>query len=305
MSKSMKSKVCFLLVSLTMIAFEGSTNRLSSQELSGSVSHSFKIFSQIRYNNTPKDLEEFGISPSILHPPTTFLNPLPNDPNSKGNGNVDNKIIDFVNLKTIAKNDLNSNPKTPVVLDVESWNFNPADISNSVQNFKRVISTYKSINPTAPLGFYATFPQTKYEWSNINTGEKYKKWQSVNDKLKSIIKDIQFFAASLYTRNNIVDSANWKSFAQANINECRRLNQKIPVYAYIEPQVAKTAQFLPAKYWNFELNELYKMGYDGVIIWISNKDENGTILTFAEAQKENWWKTTLNFIKEKNIKVLQ
>jgi hypothetical protein len=303
MSKSVKSNLFLWLITLIIIAFESSTGKILAQGLKSNNRHSFKIFSQIRYNNTPENLSQFGISTSILHPSGKFLNPIFDDPNMQGNGNADNKIIDIAKLTALAKKDLISNPKIPVVLDIESWNFNPAEISNSLHDFQRVISIYKSVNPSSPIGFYSTFPQNKYEWKRIKNKADYKKWQSLNDKLKNISKDIQFFAPSLYTRENISDSANWKSFAQANINECRRLNPKIPVYAYIEPQIAKTAKFLSATYWNYELNELYKMGYDGVIIWTSNKDQNGKTLTFSDAIQADWWKTTLNFIKEKNLKV--
>lgn len=302
MQKSTNPNLIFCLITFIILVFESSTGKILAQDSKRNAEHSFKIFSQIRYNNTPEDLAAFGLSKSILHPSGTFLNPVFEDPNSTGNGNADNKIIDSEKLIALAKNDLKSDPKTPVILDIESWNFKPSEISKSLHDFQRVISIYKSVNPTSPLGFYSTFPQNKYEWKRLKNKEDYKKWQSLNDNLKNITKDIQFFAPSLYTRENISDSANWKSFAQANINECRRLNSKIPVYAYIQPQIAKTAEFLSADFWNYELNELYKMGYDGVIIWTSNKDQNGSILTFSEATKEDWWKTTLNFIKAKNIK---
>ncbi len=121
-----------------------------------------------------------------------------------------------------------------------------------------------------------------------------------------------FFAPSFYTRDPYSDSLNWKLFAQYNYQECKRLNPNIPIYAYIEPQYANSSQnnttvaaWLEAGYWKFELEQLYDIGYDGVIIWTSNKDSNfdttHKYIDFTTAIQQPWWQTTLDFIKEKNI----
>lgn len=266
------------------------------------VPHTFVIYSQIRYNNTPTDLSQYGISQSILHGPTSFLNPLANDPDMTGNVNLDNKIIDAGKLTALAQSDLNIKANVPIILDIESWSFATAKLSATIDSFSKAITIYKINNANSPLGFYGSFPQTKYQWSNIQDPLAYQTWQSINNQLAPIVKLIQFFAPSLYTRDDVVDSLNWKSFALANLREAKRYNTNIPVYAYIEPQYVKDAMFLPAKYWQYQLEELYNMGYDGVIIWTSNKDSIGKVITFSVATQQDWWATTLNFIKEKNIK---
>jgi hypothetical protein len=261
----------------------------------------FVIFSQIRYNSTPADLSQFGLSSSMLHSSPTLLSPNPNAPTT-GNPGLDDTVIDSTKIATQEKNDLSLNPNVPVVLDIECWSFSAAQLPTTVADFNKVIRIYKATNPTASLGFYATFPQDRYVWDRIVNPADYQSWQTVNNALAPVVKNIRFFAPSLYTRDAIADSAKWRLYALANIREAKRYNVKAAVYAYIEPQYAKTAVFLSASYWQYQLEELYKMGYDGVIIWTSNKDSSGNILNFTTATQQDWWTTTLAFIKAKNIK---
>lgn len=297
---------CLILSAILISSIQSCTrNNLTSQqtqEPAVTAPHSFLIFSQIRYNNTPADLSQYGISPSMIHGPGSFLNPIPNDPNTTGNPNLDNKIIDSTKLATLAQNDLSLNPNVPVILDIESWSFSAAELPSTINSFARAIKIYKTSNARSPLGFYGNFPQTKYQWSNIENPTDYQTWQVVNNQLAPIVKLIQFFAPSLYTRDDVTNSDNWRLFAQANLNEAKRYNVKIPVYAYISPQYMKNNLFLPASYWQYQLDQLYNMGYDGVIIWTSNKDSNGNVINFNTAIQQDWWTTTLNFIKDKNIK---
>jgi hypothetical protein len=265
--------------------------------------HSFVVYSQIRYNSTPTNLSQYGISYSMLHPPTNFLNVAPKDTSLTGNANLDNNVIDSLKLATLALNDLALSANVPIILDIESWSFEAAQLPATINNFTKVIEIYKASNARSPIGFYGSFPQTKYQWTNIDNPTAYQNWQTVNNNLIPVVKLIQFFALSLYTRDNIIDSANWRLFAQANFNEAKRYNVKAPIYAYIQPQYAKTAVFLPANYWQYQLDQLYNIGYDGAIIWTSNKDSSGTVIDFNTAIQQDWWTTTINFIKEKDIKV--
>lgn len=297
-----KSLYLLLLVVTALSSASFISYHQTAQKPKPSAPHSFVIFSQIRYKNTPSDLSQYGISASVIHSSTSFLNTIQNDPSKTGNSNLDNKIIDATKLTALAQNDLKLNANVPVIIDIESWSFAAAELPNTINSFIKTINIYKATNAISPIGFYGTFPETKYKWSNIKNPSDHQKWKSVNNKLAPVVKLIQFFAPSLYTRDPIIDSANWRSFAKANLDEARRYHVKSPVYAYIQPQYAKTAVFLQAAYWQYQLEQLYEMGYDGVIIWTSNKDSDGKILDFNTATKEDWWQATLNFIKEKKIK---
>lgn len=264
----------------------------------------FVIFSQIRYNNTPTDLSQFGLSVSKLHAPGSFLNADPNDPNNTGNPNLDNKIIDVPRLTALAQSDAALASKVPVILDIESWKFGSVQLPATIDSFNRAITIYKAQNTTSPLGFYGAFPQTKFKWSNISTTSTYQAWQAVNNQLAPIVQRIQFFAPDLYTRDAIADSTNWRQFAQANYSEVKRYNTSAKVYAFIQPQYASDASFIPSSYWQFQLEQLYQIGYDGVIIWTSNKDSNGNVIDFNTAIQQGWWSATLNFVTSKNIKAL-
>ena len=297
-----KKSIGLLLIATFLLSVEGCSKDNPTAKTPSPAVHSFVLYSQIRYNNTPSDLSQYGISTSVIHGPGSFLNPLPNDTSATGNPNTDYKIIDAAKLASLAQNDLSLNPNVPIILDIESWSFSASQLPATLDSFTKAINIYKSTNAKSPIGFYGTFPQTKYQWSKIENPSDYQTWQSVNNQLTPIVKLIQFFAPSLYTRVNIVDSANWRLFAQANLNEAKRYNANLPVYAYIEPQYATTAIFLPSTYWQYQLEQLYNMGYDGAIIWTSNKDSSGNVLNFNTATQQDWWQSTLNFIKEKNIK---
>lgn len=271
----------------------------------------FVIYSQIRYNNTPADLSQYGISASVIHPPTQFLTADPNV-TPTGNTNTDNTVINAPALAALAKADLSVKANVPIVLDIESWSYGSSQIKGTVDSFTKAINIYKAVNPKSPLGFYAGVPQIKYQWSNLNSGSAQQVWYIVDNYLKPVAQLMNFFAPSFYTRDPYADSSNWKLFAQYNYQECKRLNPNIPIYAYIEPQYANSSQnnttvaaWLEAGYWKFELEQLYDIGYDGVIIWTSNKDSNfdttHKYIDFTTAIQQPWWQTTLDFIKEKNI----
>jgi hypothetical protein len=258
----------------------------------------FVVYNLIRYKDTPSDLSKYGLSSIIIHPPGTFLDVDSQDSKITGNTNLDHKIINKSKLETLAKNDSHQNEKIPVVLDIEAWGFGPNNLPQTIEDYKTVIEIYKSINPNATLGFYGSFPQTKYKWDNISNPKQYQKWQSVNNQLTPMVKKIQFFAPSLYCRDHQENRNNWKLFAQANLDEAQRYGQNIPIYAFISPQYEKGKQFIDANFWNFQLQQLYEMGYDGVIIWTSNKDENGNTITFDQATQQDWWSATLQFLKK-------
>lgn len=255
---------------------------------------SFKIFSKISYKQTP-DLTQYGLLPIISHYNSAFMQPL-SGAVLTGNPNTDNTQIINDSLKALAQRDYQSGSSSPVFLDIESWSFNNQDISTTINKFISVINLYKENNSNSPLGFYGVIPQTKFQWTDIATTSLFDAWQATNDQLVPIVNKVDFFAPSLYNRKIDEPDDDWKRFSQANLSEVKRLNTNKPVYAFMSPQYTLDHSFLTGTKWLNELEYLKTIGYDGVIIWTSNKDVNGNIIDFNLASQNDWWSATLQFV---------
>ncbi|MBV8255270.1 MAG: hypothetical protein JO154_21905 [Chitinophaga sp.] len=298
----MKQKGIYALFILSVISlFSYGCNK--NDQVSGTVEppkRSFVIYSQIHYNHTPSDLSGYGISASVIHYPGNFLDTIAGDPSRKGNSNLDCKVINSSKLATLAQADANRDPKVPIILDIEAWSFAAQDLPATIDSFKKVINLYRSYNPNSPLGFYGNFPQTRWTWNNISTPDKYQNWQKTNDRMAEIVPMVQFFAPDNYVYGSTIDKATWGQYVQANLSEIKRYKSSNPAYAFICPQ-AIGGNFLSYDDWKFVLSTLYNLGYDGVFIWTSNRDSAGNGMEFTIASQLDWWKATLDFIKEKNI----
>jgi hypothetical protein len=284
------SFLCIVTVGYKKNSFaQNSENTISSR--------SFVIYNQIHYLHTPTDLSADGLSSSIIHYPKSFLDSIPNDPKRTGNPNSDSKVINADKLIALAKDDATKSAKNIVILDIEAWSYSASAMSQTLADFKKVINIYRTNNPGAILGFYGAFPQTKWSWSGIATDTQYKQWQAVNDQLAPIVPLIDYFAPDLYRYSTASTLLEWKQYAQANLNEIKRYNSKAHAYAFLMPQIK--GGFIPYDDWKFQLDELYNMGYDGVIIWTDYKGIDGKGLEFNAAKQLGWWGATIDFIKEK------
>jgi Hyaluronidase. len=121
-----------------------------------------------------------------------------------------------------------------------------------------------------------------------------------NDRIISLAQTVDVFYPSLYTF--YTDKAGWVEYATAQISEARRLANGKPVFAFLWPQYHNSnrllkCQFLPADYWQLQLETVSKLA-DGVVIWggwdVCNS--KGKALQWNDNAK--WWQVTKAFIKK-------
>jgi hypothetical protein len=254
---------------------------------------SFTLFNAMHYENTP-DLTSQSVHNFYLVYSSHLVSP---DPNKHLN-----ILPNLDNIEQVASDYLNQ-PTIPVSLDIESWSYASSQLDTTISRFLQVIDAFKTVNSSSPLGFYGVVPNDAYTWNNIQPtgGAKYIKWQNLNASLAPIANKVDIFFPSFYTFDD--DSVSWRNLVTATLNEVRKYNRNIPVYAYLWPQyhdgTALQFQFVDTSVWKYELEALYLLT-DGIVIWSSNKDQFGNIISWDATMP--WWQTTQAFVMSHGIK---
>lgn len=266
-------KVFFLVLFLLGLFMEGKTQ--------------FKLFSWVRYKNTPEDLTPY------LQPIGLSLQNLTNPDNT-------------LNELAMTKFSVSQYGVRPIVtLDIETWSHHKDSLTETVNRYVRSIEVFRTLNKHSRIGFYAAPPYQRYSWKNLEKPYSYKHWQEVNDSLKRFADKVDIFFPSAYCRDT--STANWEKYIQANVSEIREKYSKTkPIYFYIDPQyiVKDTVdgvvnhQFIDAVRWKKLLEIIYKYA-DGAVIWTSNKDINEKIIYWDP--NAEWWKATKEFLDEKHL----
>lgn len=250
----------------------------------------FTLFNSLHYKNTP-DLEGEGLHRLNL----VYENRL-NDPGH---------IIDSEKIGSVAQA-LRGDP-APVTLDIESWPFwgTPDALPSTIDKYLRVVRIFKQQNPASPIGFYGVVPRQAFRWSSmdpVSNPKGYAGWLGLNEAMRPVAGAVDVFFPSFYTYD--ADTVSWLKMVDSTVSAIKRYSGNKPVYAYIWPQyhedkVTGGRQFIDTAVWRFQLEALYSR-VDGAVIWSSNKDHDGNIVSWYDGMP--WWIVTRSFIKEHHIK---
>lgn len=268
----------------------------------------FKIYSWIRYNNTPGkmtynvanssitfagDISEYGIHPFIIVAPSWLLD------GGNGSANSEN-IINEIKFQSIAIA-TSQYPNLYVQLDEEGWDLYSADKRRD--SLLKSIEIFRKYNTTSKIGFYAQLPKNEYNFGNIDNDTKYQNWQAKNDILKPVYDKVDVFFPSCYTRREMIDSLGWKKYALANIDEIRRISPTKPIIMGLTLQY-DDRKYVEPEYLKYQLETLLTDGrIQGVFYWTSdtvvNNDGSKSRPTFNKDMP--WFKPIQQFMKKHNI----
>ncbi|MGO1070485.1 hypothetical protein [Lysobacter sp. CA199] len=168
-----------------------------------------------------------------------------------------------------------SNPG-PLVLDFEHINLS-RDPELSARNLDKLKTLAKWAREAAPgrkIGYYG-FPGA------ISARDP--------ERAKQLAPSVDLFFPSLYTVDD--DREKWTRRMNNMVAAAKKIDASKPVLAFIWPQyhdiTPRSAEFLPADYWQFQLDQL-KRATDGAVIW-SKRIEGGD---------RDWIPVTRSFIEK-------
>jgi len=187
----------------------------------------------------------------------------------------------------------------PIVLDFEGFPLTGSDatIRSSLGSLGGILAAFKAAAPGRLYGFYGAPPVRDY-WRAVSapSDEKYRRWQSENDQLAPLEKQVDVLFPSLYTF--YPDRSGWALYAKAQICEARRLSRK-PVYAFLWPQYHESnkqlgGSLIDAGFWKLQLETVHRYA-DGVVIW--GGWNNAANAPSRWDDKADWWLATQDFAK--------
>ncbi|MBD8897430.1 hypothetical protein [Rhodanobacter sp. DHG33] len=244
----------------------------------------FSVFNSVAYDGTP-DLSAYGIR-SIK---TIYEADLDDPPASHSN----DRQFSMEKVDNAAQS-AGKNPGELVVLDMETWGWNPA----AMQKYAKALQEFKRLNPQSKVSMF-------------NKPAPSAVWRIYQSDAKPLVDHIDFLTPMLYTHG--ADAAAWAKEAKLIVQLLRQEAPGKPIYAYVWPQYnaphagckqgSLGAQFLPASVWRSELETLYPI-VDGVILWsprwaCSGSDEETKYPKFDA--KMPWFVQTEAFMKAHNI----
>lgn len=246
----------------------------------------FALYHLVRYKNTPANLSPYLLPTKIAS--EHILLSADNTPNVSA-------IQAFATLCP---------PGELVTLDLESWPYYPAEkLSKTIDYFLTALKAFKRVNTQSPVSFYGLPPKQAYQWKSIdpeNNPKGYNGWKIISEKLTPVAQKVDAFLPSFYMYNP--DTASWRKMVDATITAIKEYHQHKPVYAYIWPQFHNKSdyslQFIDTAIWKYQLRTLYDR-IDGCIIWTSNKDSEGKIISWDPNML--WWQATKAFMVEKSL----
>lgn len=180
-----------------------------------------------------------------------------------------------------------------IMIDIERFELRGAEsmVKESIGKLLKVLDYCRSVAPRIQFGYYGIMPGRDY-WRALKgkESEPYSEWRRENDALKSLVKAVDFLAPSIYTF--YPDVVGWQKYAEAQIDEARRIGQGKPVFPVLWPQYHDSSKTLAGTYihpafWRGQL-DLCAAKADGVIIWGGYKQKwNST---------SPWWEQTVDFL---------
>ncbi len=176
------------------------------------------------------------------------------------------------------------------------------DRGRAIQELSSIVDWVHEVKPKVTIGYFGILPQRDY-WSFIQPAKKQEnlnKLQQRNKKFRELAEHVDVIFPSLYTFYNKPEE--WKVYAKGMIDEARQYNK--PIYAFVWP-IYHTSnstlgdQFIGGDFWRLQLETIYKLGFDGVVIWGGNKKQ--WKVSALDADPENWWYQTLAFMHSKGL----
>ncbi|MER8509602.1 hypothetical protein NKH91_13145 [Mesorhizobium sp. M0894] len=239
----------------------------------------FRLFENLFFSGGPREFQSFGFEHLTIADPHVLGYNVP--------------MIDQVR-KALALPRENQY----LAIDIEHWPLTgtEADRDSSIANYQATLSAIRQADPNLKLGLYNVLPVADY-WRAIGArGEDgLKEWRSRNTEIASaLIPHVDMLFPSLYTPYGDQDA--WVTYAQANIEEARRISQGRPVYCFLWPQFPKTLAFLPGEFWYAELDTCRRLA-DGIVIW-GTSAPGPTYRPMQWDENAEWWQATLRFLRE-------
>ncbi|UVC14565.1 hyaluronidase [Mesorhizobium onobrychidis] len=181
-------------------------------------------------------------------------------------------------------------------IDIENWPLTGPDQASSIAKYRKTLSAFRKADPGVKLGLYSVLPLRDY-WRAIGHegAAALDNWKQQNTIIaSSLVPHIDALYPSLYTFYGDKDA--WVAYAQANLEEARRISQGKPVYCFLWPQFHKTVAFLPGDLWYAQLDTCRRLA-DGVVIWgtMRGGPSDGPA---KWDEKAEWWQATLKFLRE-------
>ena len=177
-----------------------------------------------------------------------------------------------------------------------------ADRGRAIDEMISIADWAHEANPDLTIGYYGVLPQREY-WALVLPNymrARLNKLQQRNDQFKALADHVDVLYPSLYTFYNKPEE--WKVYAKGMIEEARKYNK--PAYAFIWPiyhpsNKALGGQFIGGDYWRLQLETIYELGYDGVVIWGGWKEQWN--VSASDTDPSNWWYQTLDFMYSKGL----
>ncbi|WP_448607492.1 hypothetical protein [Paenimyroides ceti] len=201
-------------------------------------------------------------------------------------------------------------PSYPICLDIEVWLFNEEHIHESVRKYTDVLQKFKKKFPKTDIGLYGVIPyadlniyQEKATFLNDKSKDWMQEWKYINSNLGSIVSNSNIAFPSCYTR--FKDRDLWKFAFLEQIKKIKEIDSNIKIYAFLWPQYYAAGfeyndHLVEADFWKLQLEMAYKY-CDGVVVWAPHYNSNDRS-DYTWNENAEWWQTTKQFIKDKNIK---
>lgn len=257
----------------------------------------FAVLDMTMYRNKPTDVVTKGFIPLNIIYEQEFY--------------TDSKILpEFPPEKKIREKAKEAFEKSDLVnIDIEKWKLpNKNSKENNIDWYVRVAKQMKQEAPGLRLGFYVGPPLIEY-WRAVGdeNSEDYKDWQRDNDKVKPILDEVSVLFPNLYT--HYPDRRGWIKQANAQIKEAKRLAGGRPIYPTIWMRYHPGSnggllenQYLPADYFRFQLETIYQLGADGVVIWGGWDFDNPKGGKLMWDENRVWWQETRQFLQKLEAK---
>lgn len=187
------------------------------------------------------------------------------------------------------------------VMNIEQWDLaEPTEREHGMCNLRVAALRARYHLQHAPIAFYRLLPERNY-WAPVKryrgmrewNPEVYREgvqstagWQQRNSaNAADLLGVVNIICPSLY--DFYEDSAaQWRHYADANLDEARRIAQGRPVIPFVSPQIAGARETLPLGQISMQLEFCAAHGCDGAVIYESNAtgDWREPIVQFMKKQ---------------------
>jgi hypothetical protein len=183
-----------------------------------------------------------------------------------------------------------------VVIDIEVWD-EITEMDKLILAMKTIRNGVRAKGGKSKLGYYMMLPEKNWNAPVSGQSGKNRAWQSNNDKLKRLAKEVDVIFPSLYTMFD--NKGDWVRYAKANIAEAKQYGK--PVFPFIWPQIhnwnkSDGQKYMSASFWKTQLQTVHSLS-NGVVIWGSMTTKKGRRGWDTWRSGMPWWEVTKDFAK--------